>query len=364
MDIDLATLSNMFFLYYTDYEHIVILIGLAFLFVIGLKRKQSDNFGTNICMDMNYSIAIKGIACVMILLGHFEQRMQTTFTNSFHIGSLVQLTSANIALVWFVFISGYGLSKSKKISNNVVSSYFIRFKKIYIPLLLVSLISMLIYYFLPDIHKLSTYKQFYIPEYIHLTKTITVNNILNIIYGMLGLNNWYVKFILILYAIYYFSIYLHRHFSCSITDILFFLLLSYYIITFWILGESLGHYYRLVWAFFGGHIFSNYSTIPRSKILVYSSAFITTWLFEGIFMVASFLFAIGLLSVFLSLNKKYDIHNRTLLWLGSISYFFYLVHTPLSWPIIFYLGKYDIFLWLFLTLLLSYAIEKVYKYLF
>lgn len=81
-------------------------------FLIGLKRKKEIN--RELVLDKNFSSVLKGIACIFILMGHYESTMH--YPLDYYpkcLGWFIRLTTANVALVWFMFISGYGLTISK-----------------------------------------------------------------------------------------------------------------------------------------------------------------------------------------------------------------------------------------------------------
>lgn len=96
-----------------DIEYIIILLILGLLFVFSLSpRKSSGRIFILFTIDKKMSNAIKGIACVFVLMGHWAT--MRIVNNDLHLGGAVSVVvyylSANIALTWFMFFSGYGMS--------------------------------------------------------------------------------------------------------------------------------------------------------------------------------------------------------------------------------------------------------------
>lgn len=61
------------------------------------------------------SVGLKGISCILILIAHFYNMYHWNDNHSIswlHFSKICGNFGANIALVIFMFISGYGLSKS------------------------------------------------------------------------------------------------------------------------------------------------------------------------------------------------------------------------------------------------------------
>ena len=98
-----------------DIEYLIIYISLTALFLSSLKKKTVErgiSGGNSFSVDLTMSNAMKGIACVMILMAHWGQRRFDP-NLPWGISKIVWEFSANIALCWFMFFSGYGLSLKK-----------------------------------------------------------------------------------------------------------------------------------------------------------------------------------------------------------------------------------------------------------
>lgn len=101
------------FLLNSDIEYLIITIFLAFLFLTGLKMRQYDNCNIRdfvkdrvnlwFSIDYNFSSAIKGIACVLILMGHYRSFFLPISEDETLITMIIGMSSANIALFLFMF---------------------------------------------------------------------------------------------------------------------------------------------------------------------------------------------------------------------------------------------------------------------
>ena len=77
-------------------------------------------------IDLNMSKAMKGIACVFILLGHYGQRKAALMPDAGFISKAVWMSTANIGLVWFMFFSGYGLSLKHMEKSEIMRKWWNR----------------------------------------------------------------------------------------------------------------------------------------------------------------------------------------------------------------------------------------------
>ena len=96
----------------TDVEIGIVLFLLSSSFIIGLRER--DYFLTSkwCGIDLQMSTVLKGVACVLILMGHYLKR-RNPFIETSLFTQLVYYTSSNIALALFMYFSGYGLSLKK-----------------------------------------------------------------------------------------------------------------------------------------------------------------------------------------------------------------------------------------------------------
>lgn len=121
-----------------DIENIVVLLALTVLFVSGLRKRESPLASTDfyhcLSIDLSLTTAIKGIACIFILIGHFGT-MNYNDTGTGVVTKAIHLTTANIALTWFMFFSGYGLSLKEYRPSHIKKEWCKRLKKTYLPLL-------------------------------------------------------------------------------------------------------------------------------------------------------------------------------------------------------------------------------------
>ena len=73
-------------------------------------------------IDLQMSYVIKGLACLLILLGHYaNMRISPNFSV---ISKIVWMFSSNVALTWFMFFSGYGMSLKRIKQGDYLSSWW------------------------------------------------------------------------------------------------------------------------------------------------------------------------------------------------------------------------------------------------
>ena len=221
-----------------------------------------------------------------------------------------------------MFFSGYGMSLKKGTEEVGLDRWWHRMKKIYVPLFFVSVISVVLYVILPDCFSIGEIKQLWIPETIHQLHNFSMSDMLSIIKNMLGWGDWYVACILMFYTIFYFAVYISCKYKLNTTILLAIFFCIYYIWAYFYYGPLEGHYYRYVWAFLFGHAVAKRTKV--SWIVVVVSLF--TWYCEGKILWACFIIGIAILFLCSYLNLKYEMQSKCLLFLGGISYFYYLSH--------------------------------------
>ena len=87
----------------------------------------------------------------------------------------------------------------------------------------------------------------------------------------------------------------------------------------------------------------------------------TTLLVEGKLMLFAFFIAVVVLSLVSMINKKYIVNGKTILFLGDISYFFYLLHARVCYTLIVYTGINSIIAWVGITLIISWLVFFIYN---
>lgn len=310
----------------TDLEFGLILTLIFALFIKGLKKKEEPEVFFS--LDKSMSVGLKGISCILILIAHFYNMYHWNDNHSIswlHFSKICGNFGANIALVIFMFISGYGLSKSHYKNETFMNFLKKRIWKVYYPLLIVCIISIILYYLLPSSHlsinelqshRLSSviYKCHYLPLYFKETILFT-----------LGYLDWYVLCIIIFYLFFWFSKRLiplkneSDRFKNSI--LLLSMLILYYIIMHNSLDNSFAHYYRFPWAFFAGHYIATYniySTKERYEIgIIFGLFTLVSFLNENLIQIISWLMAISILTIVFIVNKKYYLEGKFIRILGN-----------------------------------------------
>ena len=351
----------------TDIEYIAMFIIMAILFIVGLKPRNKNIVGNVfLAIDLNMSGAMKGIACVFVLMGHWKL---LTVSSDMHvawgISRLVWNFTANIALFWFMFFSGYGLSKKNYDGVAIKYLWWMRVKKIYLPLLIVCVVMVVLQDLLP-FKDGTIYKQLETFDMLH---HISADNIPTIVLRSLGWADWYVICILYFYSFFYLTLWLSKKYNISQTYILFGFMVLYLAVAIPFCGFQRAHYYRYCWVFFLGHIIAKWESIPNKKIAVFMlTVLAVTLILENgmritniILTDSAYAMAIMMLYVVSAINKRYEMQGKAMLFLGSISYFFYLCHIRIGFFLIWYIGVIDVVVWTLVTLVIAYALTIGYK---
>lgn len=344
----------------SDIEYSVLIITLTILLLFSVKKLYVKEKNKGIWISKETSIVIKGICCIFILMGHYGQRC---FDENLPlcISKICWLIPVNMALPIFMFLSGYGLSINTYFTQtNPIKELTKRTLKLYLPLAFVSFTAYLFYILLPDKFTLCELNELMITEDIYAIHHISLRDVIPLLVHAVGYKDWYVYCIIFYYAIFYISIFISNKFDNNFTRTLFIILsFTYIILNFF---ELPGHYYRLIWAFFLGHISANYNrNIYDRWSIIYVLIFIITFINEDIVQIISFISSILFIYIISELNKKYVIQNKILYFLGIISYFFYLSHLRWGWVITAYLEVNSIIIWIFITICISYILMNIYN---
>lgn len=348
-----------------DIEYMVILIFLGVIFFNSLKKKKEIE--KEILFDRSASNFLKGISCIFILIAHFYS-MQHLYDNKdiswLHISKLCGQFSANSALVIFMFISGYGLS----ISHSRKESFFFfckhRLWKIYKPLLIVSLVSIIFYMILPNSYSIEELSHYFINSIVYKSHFPTQYPT-DIILSALGYLDWYVCCISIFYIIHWISNYFfNTRFSKS--SILLLLMIIYYIIAYFYIGKEQAHFYRFPWAFLAGHFIANFQEYKiREKWLLGTPYILFTSISfynEDKIQITGWIIAICILFFTILVNKKYTIDGFIISYLSKTSYFIYLTHLRIAFVAILFIGIHSLLLAIFFTLLTSTVFSKILEH--
>lgn len=334
----------------SDYEQLFLLVLIAIIFCCGLKKKTNITESKGPTLDLNYSSVLKGIGCLFVAMGHYEANVHINSTSpsleEYWFGSTIWHTTANVGLVWFMFISGYGLTASRNRIANHWNTMKRRVLKVYAPLLFVAIIAF--------------------PLYLY---NGAVANDLDYFLHFFGLDDWYVTCIIIFYCLFYISDYFSsklsttkKNHSNSETLILFTFLVTYYIIAYYIAGRGHAHYYRLTWAFLFGHLLVVYKDIPKWLLVICLLFGLSTFYFESRYMIMSFVLAIVIIIICVFLNRYFEQKSKILLSLGLISYFFYLAHERICWSIMTIISRKDLLIWILFTVFVSYMLRRAYSF--
>lgn len=347
---------------FSDIEYSILIISCLFLFVFSLQKKTE--IVSNNIFDIKMSNSIKGIACILILMAHYYTMQLATISESLSLSKLVGRFAANIALVWFMFFSGYGITKSEQRKTSNIAEYSTkRLLKVYKPLIFVSIIAVTLYSIYPGYISENDINNYKLPIETLLANDFNNKKIFDLVIFSLGWIDWFIYCIVFYYIIFFFSNKIAKHLNISSTVILALFLFIYYILALSYLGEEHAHYYRLTWAFLFGNIAANYGTLTKKQLYIIASIYLYTFLNENIYQIISFIIGIITLIFIYKINKTYTIKGKIILFLGNISFFYYLCHIRLTYVLLYYLKIESVLLWSILNILVSFCMFKLYNFL-
>ena len=347
---------------FNDIEFIAILFFFACIFFAGLRRRSESLDGRFTGIDLSMSSALKGIACVFILMGHYVSHREgvveiTTFSR------IIQYTTANIALAIFMYFSGYGLSLKTVKRGGHLSVWFKRMKKVYIPLFLTCVVAMVVYLILPDRFSLTELESMGVSKDIWYIHHFNNEYLSTLIPHTLGWKDWYVFCIMIFYSLFYISSNLTKDHPLNQTWVLWLMLLVYYVCAYLFFGPPEAHWYRYCWSFFLGHVHAK--MVQSNEINKWDMAMLAvllaTILIEPNFLKLSYFVAVAIIIICAWINKRYVINSRILAFMAGISYFFYLSHERIGYLLISYINCYSVIAWVTLSILISMVLKKMHS---
>lgn len=346
---------------FTDIEYFLIIIAIVVVFLLGMKKRTNTLDLGHYCVDKDLTTTLKGVACVFILMGHYGQRNFDPETVS-GFSKLIYWVTAKMALVWFMFFSGYGLSLKDYSEHIIYKDWSLRVKKVYLPLFFVGVISLMFttvvnsQFFRCQIIKMPP------PNETYICMSYSFNSVVFLILNILGVSDWYVMCILVFYTLFYISQFLARKFKYSQSLCLGMLMLCYFILAYSFVDKANAHWYRLPWAFMFGHI----AAVWKSNSMKVNIGLVLMFMLTNIVInepinTAIHAFSMLVLFAMCLLNRKYTHKSRILIFIGSISYFFYLVHQRICYPLMILLGANSVVIWILLTIVVAYYIDTLYK---
>lgn len=346
---------------FNDIESLALLAMMGLLFLLGLKRRESVVEGKYTGIDLPMSSVLKGIACVLILMGHFAAR-KIAIDDASRITFMVYRTTANIALALFMYFSGYGLSL-KKPSGGYLTTWYKRIKKVYIPMLLTCVVAMVLYAVLPVKFSLEESEMLSVPKDIWILHNFSPKYLKTLLPHLFGWKDWYVFCILIFYSIFYLSQSLTRSNPANQTWMLWLMMVAYFAFAYFFFGKAEAHWYRYCWVFFLGHVHGKMvlsSKVNKLDVIMLISLMVTV-LFESRYMLISYFVAMLIILACILLNKRFTMNSRILAFMGGISYFFYLSHERICSLVMTYTNTYSVIMWTMTTIIISLFLSRFYN---
>ncbi len=348
-------------LLHTDIEYGIILLILTLMFIFGMKPRGQKLPFRAFAIDLDMSTAIKGIACVMILMSHYGKRV-FGYDAQLPLGlsKTVFYLGANIALVWFMFFSGYGLSlKSDSKIEKVGNTWLKRVWKIYGPYMLVTITALMVYVVLPERFSLQEIQSRTISPMWHYVKHLGTEFKPSLIYDVLIHSSWYVECILWFYSIWYLSIWLSRKLIVNKTTILCVLMLAYLVAAYYYYGPAEAHYYRYPCVFLLGHFVVTWKNQKWWDLVLGGCIILMNIAVLGMLHIVSLVIALVGILLFSLLNTRFIINGKAILLLGALSYYFYLSHVTISYTLLCYADVQSCLAWTVLSFVVALLLYKL-----
>ena len=329
----------------------------------GLKKKDNQTYEPHsiFVIDKNTSVALKGIACIFILMAHYGQRKSCLIDNPGFLTKAVWNITANIGLIWFMFFSGYGLSL-KEYKQHVSKQWIKRFSRIFFPMFFVGVLSTILYFFLPVIFTAEEAKTLWISENIAYLHSDQFADFVHVLPGIIGWPDWYVYCILIFYSLFYVSVYLSIRFKQQQIYILIALFLGYFLFAYKLFGPGEAHWYRYIWTFLLGHIVAKHKEYGSTKALLFIIPFLSLTILEDRITLLNYFLGIYSLLCCSFIGKYVTIKSSSAIYtLGTISYFYYLVHVRVGYQLLTYMGIDSVLIWSIFTCIIAYVFQRLYS---
>ncbi len=346
---------------FNDIEFVILFILIVAFFTRGLVKREVPLHDRYTGIDLSMSVALKGIACVLILMGHFAAR-KLNMDEASNLTRLIYMTTANIALALFMYMSGYGLSLKKPQKEGIIQSWLKRIKKVYLPLLLTCVVAVLLYCIIPSSFSISDSETLMLTKDIYYIHHYNSAYLIGIILHMIGWCDWYVLCIILFYSFFYLSLKLTQTRSNKQTVVLWVFMLVYFFFAYFFFGSKEAHFYRYCWIFFLGHVHGKIVLTKELKkqdmlllLLLGLTAFTTGWE-----MLINYVIGIILIAVCIMINRKYIIDSRFLTFMGGISYFFYLSHIRIGYVLMSYTPFFSALLWTVITIMAAAGLKLGY----
>ena len=142
------------------------------------------------------------------------------------------------------------------------------------------------------------------------------------------------------------------------------MMMIYFIWAYNYYGLPAAHYYRYPWVFMLGHIIARWNKNPIKISLCVIGIFLLTEIPCGLHYHLFSIMALSILVVVAFVNSKYEMKSKPLLFMGSISYFYYLCHERISCVLIAYTGIKSLLLWALVTIPIAYSVHRIKSVLF
>ena len=324
-----------------------VLLGILVMFLIFYNFNFQEK---SFLLSIEETISLKGISIIIIIIGHYCR-----YTNQSGLFTLFGKVGYLGAAVFF-FLSGYGIVKS--FNKNAFRNYFRdKMHKVYFPFIIVNIVTIIVYMLL-------------------MQKKYTVIQILNYIVGFKLIDSilWYVCVIIVFYILFYI---LFKYLNKSLAQMM---LLAFSIVycLICIINKVDSQWYTTSLCLFLGVAVSfneervlKYINTYKIVLLLNVGLFITSVALNFIFdnnqlikNISCYFSSIFFILILISILKTVYLSNKISLLIGNISYIVYLIHMKIFNIAFVNAHYYDVFSFVFVTLMISLCIFYIQKFNF
>lgn len=325
---------------------------LPFMLLHKSKILRNSHYNCNF-LSKKETNQLKGLLILIVILHHISQRMTT-------VGLMLPFRHVGyLAVSVFFFLSGYGLTESKKKNTYFLKNFFSkRFSRVYLPFFIINIATILIYSNLFD------------SEY-------TIYKIICYVVGIELIDPvmWFVISIMVFYMLFYISFFSHK----LAVKLLILLSLIYSIICFFI-GKDVYWYNTSLCFPIGVYTSLNFNKVFTTlmnrnyllticfSIFVFSSLFLLDIFTPNLILsailetISSVMFVI----VSLLLLIKVELNSKVLAFFGVLSYEMYLLHMKIYTVYFNYIDvskSYNLIFYILLVLITSIVFNAILEYM-
>ena len=143
------------------------------------------------------------------------------------------------------------------------------------------------------------------------------------------------------------------------TTILCILMLIYLLIAYKYYGISAAYYYRYPCVFLSGHFLVTWKEQKFGNMILGGCVICLNLALIGKLYTLWFLVALAFLFFFSLINMRYAMKGKTIHLLGAVSYYYYLSHATICWPILCFVNVQNCIVWAVISFIIAWLLYKL-----